>query len=236
MFCKIHPRHLIHITFYEGPLLTEKGEYTSKVEDEDSILVENWKGDADGILTFTSLFSAAVSAFLVESCKYLKPNPDEEAVAILAQISRQVASATGNCSYTPEQPNRGPSPAAYIVNTFWLASLVTSIYCAMLATLVRQWARKYLNGARRVSPDRAKAREFFQSGVVKFRMELVVKSLSAFLHISVFFFLAGLVKGLWEINHTIAFTTLGVGIVSMLVYAVFTVLPMVWPDCPYFTP
>ncbi|TDL18081.1 hypothetical protein BD410DRAFT_728922, partial [Rickenella mellea] len=54
--------------------------YVSKAEKFDRALVESWKGDMDGILIFAGLFSASVTAFIMESYKKLSPDSGDATV------------------------------------------------------------------------------------------------------------------------------------------------------------
>ncbi|KAI0261613.1 hypothetical protein BC834DRAFT_830014, partial [Gloeopeniophorella convolvens] len=66
--------------------------YLSVSDNFDQSLVENWKGDMDGILIFTGLFSATVSAFAIESYRGLQQDPTELTAQLLLHISRQLSS------------------------------------------------------------------------------------------------------------------------------------------------
>ncbi|KAJ7809992.1 hypothetical protein B0H14DRAFT_3480921 [Mycena olivaceomarginata] len=43
--------------------------YISEAEKYDKALVESWKSDMEGLLIFAGLFSASLTAFLIESYK-----------------------------------------------------------------------------------------------------------------------------------------------------------------------
>ncbi|KAJ7082992.1 hypothetical protein C8R44DRAFT_561988, partial [Mycena epipterygia] len=64
--------------------------YISEADKYDKTLVENWKSDMDGILIFAGLFSAILTAFLIESYKTLSPDQGAITIAVLAQISLQL--------------------------------------------------------------------------------------------------------------------------------------------------
>ncbi|KAJ7792721.1 hypothetical protein B0H14DRAFT_3562485, partial [Mycena olivaceomarginata] len=63
--------------------------YISEAEKYDKALVESWKSDMDGLLIF-ALFSASLTAFLIESYKTLSPDQGAMTIALLAQISHQL--------------------------------------------------------------------------------------------------------------------------------------------------
>jgi len=64
----------------------------------------------------------------------------------------------------------------------------------------------------------------------------VVATIPTLLHISVSLFFAGLLDLLFPIQTTVAYATLGYVGVSALIYAILTVLPNMYLNCPYGTP
>lgn len=94
----------------------------------------------------SGLFSAIVTAFLIESYKNLKPDFGYSTFLLLAHISQQLASASNGSQTMPPAPSLTfqPTPSALRVNTFWFLSLAFGLICALMATLVQQWARNYL--------------------------------------------------------------------------------------------
>ena len=117
-------------------------------------------------------------------------------------------------------------------------SLVISITCALLATLLQQWARRYLKVTQpRYSPHkRARIRAFFFEGVEKFFLPWSVEALPTLLHASLFLFFAGLVVFLCNANFTIFKLVLSwVGICTTL-YGCITFIPIFRHDSPCHTP
>ncbi|KAJ6551967.1 hypothetical protein B0H19DRAFT_950089, partial [Mycena capillaripes] len=111
--------------------------YVGEAEKYDKRLVESWKGDMDGMLIFSGLYSASLTAFLVESYTTLQPDSGVTNTALLAQISRQLA-GTSNGTVLPFQDPAPfhPTTAALVCNALWFLSLALSLTCALLATLV----------------------------------------------------------------------------------------------------
>ncbi|KAI0263161.1 hypothetical protein BGY98DRAFT_889945, partial [Russula aff. rugulosa BPL654] len=65
--------------------------YLDQVKEDDQRMTDAWKEDADGLLVFTGLFSATVGAFVIEFYKKLSPDSGGQTVALLQQISGQLA-------------------------------------------------------------------------------------------------------------------------------------------------
>ncbi|KAJ7803416.1 hypothetical protein B0H14DRAFT_2888169 [Mycena olivaceomarginata] len=98
--------------------------YISEAEHYDSALVESWKADMEGMLIFSGLFSASLTAFIIESYKSLVPDTGNMTVDLLSQLSQQL-------------------------NAQFNGSHFTVLTCALLATLVEQWAREFLHKTER---------------------------------------------------------------------------------------
>ncbi|TDL21040.1 hypothetical protein BD410DRAFT_314283 [Rickenella mellea] len=120
--------------------------YVEEGEKFDKTLVEIWRGDMDGILIFSGLFSASVTAFIIESYKALKQDSGDTTVAILSQISSQLVAISNGTdlnlpSHLPTPVSFHPTLSAVCVNMLWFFSLTLSLTCALGATMVEQWAR-----------------------------------------------------------------------------------------------
>ncbi|KAJ7138568.1 hypothetical protein C8R46DRAFT_813180, partial [Mycena filopes] len=114
--------------------------YISEAEKYDKALVESWKSDMEGMLIFAGLFSASLTAFLIESYKTLNSDPQETTTQLLAQISAQLAaSANGTTWQMSPTPSFTPSASALTCNLLWFISLGLSLACALIATLLEQW-------------------------------------------------------------------------------------------------
>jgi hypothetical protein len=232
--------------------------YLEMATEEDKKMVEGWKADADGILIFvrlynlilcpnltrwsqTGLFSAAVASLISVSIQDIQENPQDTSNFYLANIYQAAINPNGynNSSSPPASPPPfSPPNSAVWVNALWFLSLVISLTCALLATLLQQWARRYLKMTQsRHSPHkRARIRAFFSEGVEKCLLPWTVETLPTLLHISLFLFFAGLVVFLCNVNLTIFKLVLSwVGLCTAL-YGCITCMPIFRHDSPYYTP
>ncbi|KAJ7443135.1 hypothetical protein FB451DRAFT_969891, partial [Mycena latifolia] len=190
--------------------------YVSEAGKYDKSLVESWKSDMEGLLIFVSslLYISGwsglriLTAFIIESYKTLTPGTGDATVQILTQISQQLAaSVSGNITAPPAPSSHfTPSAASLICNIFWFISLGLSLTCALIATLLQQWARDFLHRAdMRSSPIiRARIFSFLYYGLKQFNMHTVVDIIPLLLHASLVLFFAGLVAFLIPINIGIA--------------------------------
>src|SRR6266702_4031938 len=141
-------------------------------------------------------------------------------------------------SLSASPPQFSPPNYAVWVNSLWFLSLVISLTCALLATLLQQWARRYLRVTQpRYGPHkRARIRSFFAEGVEKYLLPWAVETLPTLLHVSLFLFFSGLVVFLCNVNLTIFKLILSwVGVCTAL-YGCSTFMPIFCHDSPYYTP
>jgi Family of unknown function (DUF6535) len=114
-----------------------------------------------------------------------------------------------------------------------------SLTCALLATLLQQWARRYIRITQppRYSPHkRAPIRAFFADGVEKYHLPSSVEALPALLHISLFLFFLGLIIFLFNIHHTVFSVVVWWVGLATAVYIWITVMPIFRHDSPYYAP
>ncbi|KAN0105395.1 hypothetical protein V8E52_011062, partial [Russula decolorans] len=223
-----------------GPLFSI---YSKAAEDEDNKMVDRWQKDADGILFFTGLFSAAVAALLAVTVQDLRPNSQDTSAFYLGNIYQVLADPNVTSSSTSfpvtKPPSFSPSRNAVLVNSLWFLSLVMSLSCALWATSLQQWARRYLGRAQpaRCSPEkRARMRAFFAEGVDKMHIPWAVEGLPMLLHLSLFLFFGGLALFLFNVNHEVfSYVISWIGLFS-LVYGLITLLPIIRHDSPYRSP
>ncbi|KAI0278664.1 hypothetical protein BC826DRAFT_876869, partial [Russula brevipes] len=51
--------------------------YVKEARSHDEALIGTWKDDMEGVIIFAGLYSATLTAFIVESYKALRPDPVE---------------------------------------------------------------------------------------------------------------------------------------------------------------
>ncbi|KAJ7243835.1 hypothetical protein B0H12DRAFT_1130173 [Mycena haematopus] len=213
--------------------------YISEAERYDSGLVESWKADMEGMLIFSGLFSASLTAFIIESYKNLVPDTGNMTVDLLSQLSNQLSSQFNGNPFTVSPPPPFEVPAsALLSNGLWFVSLGLSLTCALLATLVEQWAREFMHKTERVhSPvRRASVFSFLYYGVSRFGLHAIVDIIPLLLHLALVLFFAGLAAFLVPINSIMAGIVTSVLVVFLTLYLMITVLPAISLDCPYRTP
>ena len=114
-----------------------------------------------------------------------------------------------------------------------------SLSCALLATLLQQWARRYirLTQLARTSPERrAQTRALYTDGVEKMHIPWAVEGLPTLLHLSLFLFFGGLSIFLFNVDvEVFTYVVCWIGL-FLIVYVLITLLPLIRYDSPYYTP
>ncbi|KAJ7271189.1 hypothetical protein C8J57DRAFT_1508143 [Mycena rebaudengoi] len=117
--------------------------YVSEAEKYDKAL--RHEVETACIYLWAGLFSASLTAFLIESYKTLSPDSGDSTVQLLTQISLQLA-ASANSSISVAPPILfTPPPSALVCNALWFIGLGLSLSSALIATLLDQWARDFLH-------------------------------------------------------------------------------------------
>lgn len=144
------------------------------------VLLEHAQSIHHNLILQSGLFSAVVSAFLVNSYQALQPDPG----TVTAILTQQLVNLTANANHqdipTPPTP---PTPNSYhaylIINALWSLSLIFSLACACSATLIQQWSRIYLQGTeeRFIPHERVRMRTYLQRGVQNFHLADMVDAI-----------------------------------------------------------
>jgi hypothetical protein len=219
--------------------------YLDEVKEDDKRIAYAWKDGSNGILVFvssnllislfismtsskTGLFSAIVASFIIEFYKQLSPSSGIQIVIPLAD---------GTYSIIANQPSP-PSTSIIWVNAMWLISLVLSLTSALIATLLQQWARRYVETPNPPSDPNhhARVRSFLFVGTEIYQMHRITRIGFSLLHLSVFMFFAGLVIVFHTINKNVAIAVeVAIGLCG-LAYIALSILPCLDVRCPYRTP
>ncbi|KAI0252043.1 hypothetical protein BJV78DRAFT_1154018 [Lactifluus subvellereus] len=214
--------------------------YNKRAKKVDENMTERWKGDAEGILLFTGLFSAAVAQFLAGSLQTLQSNSQDASSFYLARIYQLTPGSNASSIPLPPDPAQFQTPKfAVWTNTLWSLSLVMGLTCALLATLLQQWARRYLRVTQKTDDPqrRARIRELMLQGSKKrLPLRIMLELLTALLHIAVFLFLAGFAIYLFHFNRSVGMTVaVFVGTCGLL-YLWISFVPTIFRDSPFYTP
>ncbi|KAI0027338.1 hypothetical protein K488DRAFT_61891, partial [Vararia minispora EC-137] len=205
-------------------------QYLADADKHDIHLAESCKGDTDGILIFTGLFATTVATFAVQSLALLSPDTGEATVTLLSQIAQFQGLASAGQPSSPSSPTDfQPSASSVRINVFWFMSLFVSLCCALAATLVQQWCRRYLADTQQRCPPRKRGpiHVYLVMGIERFGLTAVVDTIITLLHIAVFLFFAGAIDLLFSINNVVAWSIVGVACTTAIVYLTLSLLPLI---------
>ncbi|KAI0293729.1 hypothetical protein B0F90DRAFT_1642227, partial [Multifurca ochricompacta] len=223
--------------------------YGKEAKSHDEARIQSLKDDMDGVLIFAGLFSAVLTAFVVQSVQNLQANPaqqsvyyQQQSVQMLAQISQQIASLAPqlpvNSTLPSPYPTFSPSSSDLRVNICWLMSLVCSLSAALLATLVQQWVRVYMRVFLRYSNllKIARIRQYLFDGVERWHVLVVAEVVPALIHISLFLFFLGLCDSMLKNNTAVGVVTTVLTATCGVLYLCTMIAPVVKPQSPYRNP
>ena len=137
------------------------------------------------------------------------------------------------------KPPFSPPTSAIWVNVLLFLSLLISLTCALLATLLQQSARRYLGLTQRLGYTlhrRARVRAFVSEGADKSHISWVVEALPALVHLSICLFIAGLLVWMFNINRLVFFAVISCTALFAVVYLWFTFSPIFRPNNPCYSP
>ncbi|KAK7043866.1 hypothetical protein VNI00_008032 [Paramarasmius palmivorus] len=220
------------------------GKLLDEVTKYDDDMVKNWKEDIDMVLVFVSryhpsdhnskhlwhikkagLFSAVVTAFVIESYKWLQEDPADATVVLLGQILHELNSSRAAAS---EPPPFQPDASALRINCFWLISLVLSLTSGLFGLLCKQWLREHQRDTPTRTPQEALAlRQLRRDSFEKWGVSTFLSTLPILLEIALLFFFVGLLDLLWT-KHPIPFTFCLTVVSSSVGLYFFTTVILTW--------
>ena len=241
------------LTFYNMNLILIRTPGLSTEIERQSKEIERWKDEADSVLVFVcasftiiciflrnnmfkaGLFSAVGTVSLVESYKWLSPDSGDETVEVLDQL----VNVTQKISLTPGSAEPFKRTFDIVsVNVFWFASITICIVCAVLATLLQQWARRYLALAEGgdTPEERARVRNFLYRSLRRFQLPWMYQLLGMGLHFSIALYSLGILLFIFHIDRNLVIYAIFGFFPFFSTYVALTMLPIFFLDSPYNTP
>jgi hypothetical protein len=178
------------------------------------------------------LFSAVVTAFVIESYQHLREDPAKTTVDLLRYISHQLANSSLPAAPDPSQFQAQQSDVR--VNVCWFVSLFLSLLVALFGIFFKQWMRSYMTWMDVTAyQDAVELRHFRYRTLTGWHIETILALLPTLLQIAVVVFLGGLLTFLWGSvpSLTIVMAVLSCSACFLVVAA--TILPGFSQLCPY---
>ncbi|KAK7051403.1 hypothetical protein VNI00_004903 [Paramarasmius palmivorus] len=211
-----------------NPIVQQSCERLQKeVAKHDEEVGKHWKEDLDTLLVLAGLLSAVVTAFTIESYRWLKEDPSDTTVTLLVQISRQLDTSQ-NITQISHKPAFEPEVSSIRINCFWFLSLILSLTSALFGLLCKQWLREHYSNTPTRTPEEALAlHQLRRDSFERWSVSAFLSALPILLQLALLFFFIGildLLRTLHPIPFSICFVVvmLGIGL-----YFVTTILPTI---------
>ncbi|KAF5329430.1 hypothetical protein D9619_009188 [Psilocybe cf. subviscida] len=115
--------------------------------ERDKMQCDAWKDEVQNLLIFAGLFSAVVTAFIIESYKGLQTDSNDTVVSLLSRIADRLDAPLNASSFTSSPQDFitsfQPTPSSIRVNILWFISLVLSLTTALVGIISLQWLREH---------------------------------------------------------------------------------------------
>ncbi|KAG9094283.1 hypothetical protein FRC07_011330, partial [Ceratobasidium sp. 392] len=190
-----------------------------------------------------TLFSAILTAFLIESKDLLQQDPGDASVALLLSIAEsqyrveQGLPFPSNISTSPTIPKFSPSTSERWINGIWFTSLGLALAATLIAMLGKEWLTAFLASRPCPAHSHALLRQSRLEGLERWWALHIIALLPSLLHASLLLFAVGLVVYLWTLDEVVALVigvTQIVGLTSLF-YIFTAILGAVYEFCPFVT-
>lgn len=193
------------------------------------------------------MFSATVTAFTVESYKWLSEEPEDVSVKLLGFIASQISNSTGSLPFELTSESYAVNSSDIRINTVWFLSLTLSLSTVLIGILCLQWLREYQRDAALPHKEAVALRQMRYEGLLHWKVPEILTVLPILLQLSLILFFMGLLELLWTRNQIVAIFISAVISAVMLFLGVTTALPALQhafttdnhlriPQCPYKSP
>ncbi|KIM27228.1 hypothetical protein M408DRAFT_171114 [Serendipita vermifera MAFF 305830] len=201
-------------------------QYLEESEIEDKELAFIWNSSLDSLLVFAGLFAAILTAFLIESSKDLKEDPQEHLLTEILGTLRNVPNTN------PFEPER----SSLHVNGLWFTSLTLTLISALGGVLAKGWLAKYNPASRQAHANQACERHLRANRAREWQLAPLITGVPLLIQISLFLFFAGLIIQISDRPIRIWSTIVPLVGLAMVLYIFGTILPWISPACPFHTP
>ncbi|KAF5327871.1 hypothetical protein D9619_004599 [Psilocybe cf. subviscida] len=208
--------------------------------ERDSKQCDAWKDEVQNILVFAGLFSAVITAFIVESYQKLQPDPNDQIIMLLSRISDQLTTSP-NATIAPLIPSASPpftpSRSDVRINIFWFISLVLSLTVALIGIVTLQWLREHQRYDSDMEPSIKFATFNARSeGLQRWYVPRIFAGLPLLLQCALVLFFVGLVDFLFAIRIQVVIpvtASLGIPILFLVTTTLLPTLQLYTMEFPH---
>ncbi|KAH9477005.1 hypothetical protein JR316_0010921 [Psilocybe cubensis] len=191
---------------------------------KDKAQCDAWKDEVQNLLIFAGLFSAVVTAFILESYKNLQADPNDTIVSLLSQIALQTDRSLNATAVKLEPANPFvPTPSSIRVNVFWFLSLILSLATVVIGIVSLQWLREHQSYDSDLSP-RSKYALFNMraDGLKAWHVDKFFTGLPLLLQSALVLFLGGVIDFLHAIGYWAVTIPVMIAISFILMFLIAT--------------
>lgn len=174
------------------------------------------------------MISAVLTAFIIESYKFLKEDPQDTTNDLLRQLLAQTAGRS-----LPPATEFKKSAFSIRINILWFCSLVFSLFAASFGILAKQWLQSYTDSVVSSPRESARVRQFRHHGLVKWHIPQVIALLPILVQVALALFFIGLIDLLRTLDIILAGVLSTFIVLSLLFVVVTTFTPSFSQDCPH---
>ncbi|CAE6437645.1 unnamed protein product [Rhizoctonia solani] len=211
--------------------------YVDEAKEYDTELASERNENLNNMLLFATLFSAIVTAFIIESTGLLEQDSSDvsaQLLLMLVQSQQRIETGVPDSSTSPVQvPEFVPSATARVINVLWFASLMISLGAAVVAILAKEWLTAYTTNRTRDAHKYALERQARLVSLDIWKMLVIIDLLPTFLNFSLFVFSLGLIIRLWLLDFIVAGVITAISAGVCVIYLFFVISGAVYDGSPY---
>ncbi|KAJ7598172.1 hypothetical protein C8J56DRAFT_162111 [Mycena floridula] len=191
-------------------------------------MVKDWNNDIDTVLIFAGLFSATVTAFVIESYQWLSEDSSDKTVRLLSQISVHFGAA--NISLEDQKPFE-VDPRSIRINAVWFLSLLLALSAASSGIIAKQWLREYRRDAAMSSKQSFALRQLRYESWNTWKVPAIIATLPLLLEVALVLFFAGVLDLLFPLNgvvFAVASSAVALTVASLIITTMAPTLYVWW--------
>ncbi|KJA28163.1 hypothetical protein HYPSUDRAFT_805683 [Hypholoma sublateritium FD-334 SS-4] len=196
--------------------------------EQDEAQCKAWREEVKNLLIFAGLFSAVVTAFVIETYKTLLPNPNNTVINILSIIASRVGNTSNPDGFIPLpisdpfQANFAPAGTSVRVNIFFFLSLVLALSAALFGIVCMQWLTHHQRYSDTLSSEQKFALLNMRTDALRqWKVPGIFVTLPVLVQGALVLFFVGLTDFLWNIDHKVIIPV-GIFIAFALLFLLFT--------------
>ncbi|KAG8756158.1 hypothetical protein FRC14_003319 [Serendipita sp. 396] len=211
--------------------------YNTRCSVQDRNFIRGCNQSMDTLLVFAGLFSAIVTAFMIQNTQMLGDNT-QRTNELLVIISMQLNSTFPTNAPLNGSSNQGPK-GSETANIIFTCSLVITLMTSLAIILVKQWIHVFRMRAQvgDTSQEKARSRAKNWRGIELYQLEAFISSAPMLLHLGLALFFSGLLVWCYEGSSlrvfiiTCILITIGciVYVALGIIYCIDQTSPFQWP-------